>query len=648
MNVKTFSVLVACVLPGIVTAGREYEQINADQRPRITLSLDGEETLALACGLTVPRIKYSRGFPGVTVGIMRSNPSDEDLSSAYQLWKVDQFVATWRDPATNVVSLLQMAYPFPRRYRPEQRLPANQYYLDTRTEAAEGYSSISQDNIHDWLYTYYQGRYSTDFKPIWTGPGLKTCTKYTAYIGGLAHLIYVFNVKNEKGVIAGQTPYFILDITTGKPSISTALDQFAEQFLKKITFDPVAYLTARDFWNTEPFESFMSANAVRSIINLADEWKDFHYDHFILLANNPVCFDFASEGLIHLENVYRLFPSVLPACNPESEQSVAVLRVFATAWEYEDCLPRSRKWSGGVYAGNDEILLRGWSAEVTVHEAAHQYMHLATGRRGVSTWFNEGFACYFGGCKVVDGQLVAEPIDSGHLLISMVKKKEMSIIEDVFTVRDFYQDEELERNPRSPSAALKRAKNYAATWGVIYFLREAPPSYPGKDYDLLIPLYWETLQKTGDADSATRAVLRKLTMTTFLDDFREYFLSLEEVYKEKERKRGDPKCGCEYCEMLRRTRQPYPPELSLCADDHSPASKADAPILNAPAIPPTKEEPPRATNPSLPRVNLKPSAAPEPPKQPSRGESWGLLFAVSVWVALVLFVVRAYTRRKKG
>lgn len=640
--------IATCVIWGIATAGWSYARMEPDTRPKTTLSIDGEKTLSLACGLTVPQIKHSKGFPSVTVGIHRRNPSDDDLSDAYQLWKADQFVAAWRDPATNVITLLRMAYPFPRGYRPEQCLPASDYYFNTRTMASEGYSTISLDNIQDWLYTYYQGRYVTDLKPVWTGKGIKECYKFTALINGKAHLIYVFRVKNEKGIITGQVPYFVLDITTDKMGLSTALDHFAEQILKKITFDPIAYLTERDFWNTETFESFMQANAVRGVVNLANEWKDFHYDHFILLANNPTCFDTAEAGLIHLQNVYRLFPTVLPACNSESEQSVVVLRVFATAWEFEDCLPQSRRWAGGAYIGNDEIILRGWSNGCNVHESTHQYINLASGRRHVSTWFNEGFASYFGGCKIVDNQLVAEPVDSGHLLISMLKKKEMNTIEEVFTVRDFYEDEEMERNPKSLEAALKRAKNYTAAWGIVYFLREAPPSYPSKNYDELIPLYWNTFQKTGDADSATRAVLRKLTMPTFLDDFREYFLSLEEHYKEKERNRGAPTCDCEYCEMLRRTKQPFPRELSLCMTNQSPS------LLQTPQPQRITIDPPRPLLTRIPPVHTNaarstPATTNQPPEESQQSPPsfrWGIVIAVIGWALLFLACARYYIKAK--
>lgn len=639
---------IACVILCSVTIGWSCEPIDTDNRPKISLSLDGEKTLTLACGLSVPKIKDSRGFPTITVGIHRRNPSDDDLSVAYQLWKADQFVAAWRDPATNVVSLFRMLYPFPRGYRPEQLLSANEFFLNTREMATNGYSNISPDNIQDWLYTYYQGRYSTDQNPIWTGEGIKECYKYSASINGRVHRVYVFNVKNEKGIIAGQTPYFVLDITTEKAGITTSLDHFAEQFLKKTRFEAAGYLTERDFWNTEIFDSFMRANAVRGVLNLADEWRDFHYGHFVLLSNNPACYDSAAQGLIYLQNAYRLFPTVLPPCNPSSAQSELVLRVFATAWEFEDCLPQSRRWAGGVYAGNDEILLRGWSNGCNVHEATHQYLHLASGRRGVSTWFNEGFACYFGGCQVVDQQLVAEPIDSGHLLISMMKKKEMSTIEDVFTVRDFYQDEEMERNPKSPIAALKRAKNYTASWGIIYFLREAPTYYPSKNYEMLIPLYWETFQRTGDADSATRAVLRKLTMPTFLDDFRDFFLTFEELYKGKERNRGTPLCDCEYCEMLRRTKQPYPPELSLCLDDKPSSTQAE----NL-SITPTKRS--TTTNISQPKLKITISSETnvtiettiEDPEQDTNHKRWIPLLTAIGLLGFVLFCVYIYIRRVK-
>jgi len=571
------SPLIVCAVLGLGAICHAHEPVDPDHRHAYTLSIDGDATLTLACGLTVPKIRDSRGFPPASVGIGRSNPSDEDLSYAYQLWRADQFVAAWRDPATNVVTLLRMAYPLPREDRPGTILPADVFYRDTRSLAAAEYPHITVETIQDWLNAYYwEGEISRAVPVLPRQTAFQECLKFNVTENGKPRLVYVFRLKGGKKVELEPEACYVLEIKAEK-ELGREHEKFAEQFLENVAFDPAAHMAERDFWKTESFDSFVRANAVRGIANLADEWKDFQYGDFVLVANNPACFDSAEADLRDLQNVYNLFPTVLYPCGPTSERSVCVIRLYATAWEFEDCMPRSRKWANGAYTpNNNEILLRGWSHKVTVHESAHQYIHLANGRRGVSEWFNEGFACYFSGCKADGNRLVAEPINSGHLLISMMRDNELSTVAKVFTVEDFYEDKKMSQNATDSSTILKISKNYTSSWGIIFFLREAPARYPGKGYEAIIPLYWETLQKTGDHKKATEIVMHNLTMPTFLADFREFFLTLEDEYKnrEKGKRRTDPKCDCEYCQFLRRTHQPYPPELSL---GDEPAASATSP-----------------------------------------------------------------------
>jgi hypothetical protein len=134
-------------------------------------------------------------------------------------------------------------------------------------------------------------------------------------------------------------------------------------------------------------------------------------------------------------------------------------------------------------------------------------------------------------------------------------------------------------------------------------------------------------------------------MPTFLDDFKDFFLPLEEHYKEKERKRGDPKCDCEFCEMVRRTKQPYPPDLVLCAPPPSPSIlKPTQPrrITSDTPNPLLAQTPPVHTN----ATRTTASATHPTPEQKTKGFSWGLFFAVIGWALLFLACVGYYIKAK--
>lgn len=538
------------------------EPVDPDHRPTYVLDIDGEEKLTLACGLTVPKIKDARGFPHGGLGLRRPHPCDDDRSDVIDLWRADQFVGAWRDPGSNVVTLLKLSYPFPYALKPGQTLPPNTYLRDARTWAAAGGSTVTPEYVQDWLnFFYWRGAAGAD--PLQAVPvsvqtgAIDECDRFEVEVGRKPRLVYVFNLKGVRNAARPLEGWFALEIRSERGFVEEQ-EAFAKKFLRAVDVDPAAVGAESDYWSSEPFDTFSRAHAVRCARNLGGEWKFYQCGNFCLITDNEAAMACAEEGLAAQQKAYDLFHTVLYPFGPAALDDVCVIRVYATWWEFEDSAPCARKWAGGMYfPGSDEVMMRGWSPEGTVHEITHRYLHVACGKRGLSAWFNEGFACYFAGCKVSDGRLVAQPVSDDSLLFGLVEKRDLGIVEKVFTVKDFYLDKKMERNPKDKAAALEIAKNYASAWGIIYFLREAPPAFPGKGYEALILLYWETLQQTGDPEKATRAVLVKLNMLEFLSDFRSYFLTFagDEATREERRHRPLLACGVEHDELVPRERR---------------------------------------------------------------------------------------------
>lgn len=539
-----------------------YEPVDPDHRPAYVLDIDGDRTLTLSCGLTVPKIKDARGYPHGGIGLRRSHPCDDDRCDVLDLWRADQFVAAWRDPGTNVVTLLRLSYPFPYHLRPGQTLPANTYFRDARVLAAVGYPAVTSAHVQEWLNFYYR-RGKTDADPLQAVSiaarmeAIEACDRFEVEADRKPRLVYVFKLKAVRNASRPLDVWFALEIRSER-GCDDGQEAFAKKFLRAVEVDPDAVVAESDYWRTEPSDTFARANAVRGVRSLGGEWESYPCGSFCLITDNEVAMACAEEGLASQQKAYDLFHTVLFPFGPAALDDVCVIRVYATGWEFEDSGPRTRKWAGGLYLpGSDEVMMRGWSQEVSVHEIAHRYLHVACGKQGLSVWFNEGFACYLAGCKVSDGRLVAQPVSDDSLLFGLVEKGDLSTVEEVFTVEDFYHDKEMEKNPKDKVAALEIAKNYASAWGIFYFLREAPPSYPGKGYETLIPLYWETLQQTGDPSRATKAVLAKLKMSDFLADFRSYFLTFagDEATREERRRRPLLAYGIEHDEFVPRERR---------------------------------------------------------------------------------------------
>jgi len=553
----------ACaVVVGMSGTGAVSQPIDPDNREIRRLAIDDERTLTLACGLMVPDIKDAHGFPHGGVNLARSHPCDDDRSNVLDLWRKDQFVAAWRDPSSNVVTLLRMAYPFPYNLLPNQTLPPNAYFEETRANFYYGYPVVRPEHVQDWL-NYYYANGKERAEPF---QAISSVTRTSDIEAGDVFLldanqgqrhVSVFKLRLRKRLTPPTEVWFALEIRS-QQELGRDEDMFATQFLRKLQVDESALLAEREFWATEPFDSYARANAVRGIRSLGGEWRAFHYGNFCLITDNPSVFSCADDGLKAQQPVISLFQTVLFPFSPSSEDAVCVISVYSTPWEFEDSVPQTRRWAGGMYLpGNDEMIMRGWSREGTVHECAHRYLRFASGKRGLSCWFDEGFACYFSSCKASGGRLVAQPVPRDHMLLAMLEAGETTIIRDVFTTNDFYLDEETQRNPKDKDTRLKIGKNYTAAWGIIYFLREAATRYPGKGYETLVPLYWETLRKADHPERATEAVLKKLNMSGFLEDFREYFSTFAEADETAGERRGRRPlvCPMEHHELLPRSSQ---------------------------------------------------------------------------------------------
>jgi len=407
---KRFLLNYCCSALALGLAGtcRAYEPVDPDHRPAYILDVDGDRTLTLACGLTVPKIKDARGFPHGGLSLRRSHPCEDDRCDVLDLWRADQFVAAWRDPGSNAVTLLRLSYPFPYALKPGQTLHANTYLRDARALAAVGYPAVGPEHVQDWLHYYYQHG-STSAVPFQAVSvlahldAIDACERYDIEADGKPRLLYVFKLKDHEKTPHPDDLWFALEIRSER-SLGAEQEAFAETYLKAITVDPEALVAERVFWAEEPFDTFVQANAVRGVRNLGGEWEVFYHGPFCLITDNPAAFLCAAEGLESQQRAYDLFDETLFPFGPAALGDICVIRVYATGWEFEDSMPRTRKWAGGVYNGGcDEIVMRGWSPGGTVHEITHRYLSIACGKRGISSWFNEGFACYLGGCQVTGG-----------------------------------------------------------------------------------------------------------------------------------------------------------------------------------------------------------------------------------------------------
>ena len=160
------------------------------------------------------------------------------------------------------------------------------------------------------------------------------------------------------------------------------------------------------------------------------------------------------------------------------------------------------EWSAGHFTGSHVecyIPESGFAGMVGTlfHEAAHQYVSLATNAR---SWLNEGLASFFEGTRILPNGavLMNEPAD--HRLFPLAERMErgwMEYAQDGFDANDSNATPE-----KAPTwrIVVENAYSwgppwYAPTWGVVFFCYNFQDPVDGRF--VYRDAFWEYVDKQG-------------------------------------------------------------------------------------------------------------------------------------------------------
>jgi tetratricopeptide (TPR) repeat protein len=154
------------------------------------------------------------------------------------------------------------------------------------------------------------------------------------------------------------------------------------------------------------------------------------------------------------------------------------LRIWRTRDEYLKLGKNPVEWSRGQFTGDGVETYTGDESfndmiGVLVHEAAHQFVSMATGAAG---WLNEGLASFFEGCRILPNGTVIMNLPANHRLFPLVdrlKKGWMTSWSDGIDPKN-----QSKSNPeKAPTFKIVLEDEYEwgpawypPTWAVVYFL----------------------------------------------------------------------------------------------------------------------------------------------------------------------------------
>jgi hypothetical protein len=139
---------------------------------------------------------------------------------------------------------------------------------------------------------------------------------------------------------------------------------------------------------------------------------------------------------------------------------------------------------------------------VLYHEAFHQYIHYSTGELPPHSWFNEGYGDFFSGAELKGGKVTkigVNPWRAWYVKAAVTGESPpgYSIQQSWVPWKDMiaYSQGQYYANG---------GPNYAQGWSMIYFLRTAPAVQENERWAAILPLYFETLKTSYQAELEER------------------------------------------------------------------------------------------------------------------------------------------------
>ncbi len=265
---------------------------------------------------------------------------------------------------------------------------------------------------------------------------------------------------------------------------------------------------------------------IQSIANMQNWWY-VETENYIVLSDlssrhRPMVKALQAD----VEALREVYSKIIPPIAPIS--AVGVIRMPSEADLYLSYTGGGKDWSGGMWMPTiRELLIRppenGTTRDqrkrflkVAYHEAFHQYLFYALGKRSAPPWFNEGHAEFFENATIQKGRVrVGESETQLPRLLDLIKQRRLSIAELLAMDYPQFYDADAE----------KRSDNYTLAWGLIYYLRKGAIQERPARYHGICDAFLEALTETDASEIPTQRAFQAVNMRRFERQFIDFWTS---------------------------------------------------------------------------------------------------------------------------
>ena len=271
-------------------------------------------------------------------------------------------------------------------------------------------------------------------------------------------------------------------------------------------------------------------DAAHASVAAHPDWWALDSEDYVLLSNGNTTRRLATDLLEDLQEARAFYQAAFPGFADTSDD-VSVVRLFASAEEYDAYVGPDYAWTAGLYDGNRrELVIRPIPSktrdaayrralQTALHEGFHQYIHQATGIAQPSVWFNEGYACLFECLTFRNGKpMIDEDASRFRVLEAFLKAKPPQPVPLRALLGMDYE-------AFYAGSDGDRSLKYALGWALVYFLERGAPLVRNRPYAGVRERYLAALQETGDGATATALAFQGIDLDALERDFRSFWTS---------------------------------------------------------------------------------------------------------------------------
>ncbi len=449
-----------------------------------------------------------------------------------ELWIRTQHQGRWTDDDGNTVTLAAMTRPLPRGF-PRQHVSHAEYDDAIKALPTPAWDAAT---LAAWVGDFTG---AANVKPtVLRRPSFQVKALYRFAFDGAPRRLAYAALPAHRNPDAEQraNPWVFIQVDLAPDAdLPKSLSAVEQDFIGTLTTAVATTRTSArgdsmqaDGHGGNASEAFQRSRAsiAQSIGNMRDWWYA-ETANYILLSNLTTQHRPMVQALQdNIELLRERFAAFVPPADPID--SVSVIRIFATQDEYVRYVGSDFAWTGGLWVpSKKELVIRPTETgstrdqreqflRVSYHEAFHQYLFFALGKRPVPAWYNEGMAEMFEQAEI-RGKSVALPEHEASVarVTDMIGRHDVpfaALLE--LSYPGFYDPD-----------ATRRADNYALAWALVYYLhRGAAQERPARYHTIPGKLRAAIVAGASERD-ASRAAFAEVDMARFQEQFADFWTS---------------------------------------------------------------------------------------------------------------------------